>query len=159
MLAIVDPAQSLVALKRAMQLRRDMAENDGYGPSARLMNNTAVLEYRSKQVDAALDLMQEASAALETGAHYQVGCRTRHGRRSLAARLCWRHCAAASRRCPNSPSVHVKVSATQCSRTCHMQAVRRPCLQNVWQPCVTMRPGVEKPRVTSVEHSRGMRTY
>lgn len=72
-LAIVDPAQSLVALKRAMQLRRDLAVSGEDGPSARLMNNTAVLEYRSKQVDSALDLMQEASAAFETGACYHEG--------------------------------------------------------------------------------------
>lgn len=72
-LAIVDPAQSLVALKRAMQLRCDVAVRGEDGPGARLMNNTAVLEYRSKQVDCALDLMQQASAAFETGACCHAG--------------------------------------------------------------------------------------
>eukprot|EP00892_Ulva_mutabilis_P003021 jgi/Ulvmu1/1271/UM109_0069.1 len=66
-LAVVDPAQSLKAFKSAMSLRRDTDAIGEAGPSARLMNNTAVLEYRSKQVDAALELMQEAASAMESG--------------------------------------------------------------------------------------------
>lgn len=69
-LAVVDPAESLAALTKAMKLRRERAHAGADGPSARLMNNTAVLEYRSKQVDTALELMQEASVAVETGAAF-----------------------------------------------------------------------------------------
>jgi hypothetical protein len=60
-LAVAEPDKSVEAFVTALDVRRRAyAAGTGAQPSSRLLNNTGVLQYRSKEFSQALVLMQAA---------------------------------------------------------------------------------------------------
>lgn len=65
-LAVAEPGSSAAAFQTALELRQKaFAAGSGARPSAALLNNTGVLEYRSKRFSEALTLMQAALDQLQ----------------------------------------------------------------------------------------------
>ena len=63
---MAEPGSSASAFLRALDLQRKAhAAGTGPGPSTRLLNNTGVLQYRSKRYHEALELMLKAQEQLE----------------------------------------------------------------------------------------------
>lgn len=65
-LAVAEPGSSASAFLRALERQKQLhAAGTGSGASARLLNNTGVLQYRSKRYNEALELMQKALDQLQ----------------------------------------------------------------------------------------------
>jgi hypothetical protein len=76
-LAVAEPAGSAVAFSRALQLRWEAAAHGrGPAPEARLLNNTGVLDYRSRRFGEAFSLLEEALQCAQQGVMQPVvNCR------------------------------------------------------------------------------------
>jgi hypothetical protein len=65
-LALSEPEASLEAYRRGISLLQEATDQSG--PSARLLNNAAVMEYRKGHADEACSLIERATARLADGA-------------------------------------------------------------------------------------------